>query len=79
MKQQLNLLSPLRLGLSLGTFLIVAFLGCLAFSFFATKSPNTVSLTGGGGGRFGSSADFPHAAKLKASTAATIHLSEPAG
>ena len=36
MKQQLNLLSPLRLGLSLGTFLIVAFLGCLAFSFFVT-------------------------------------------
>ena len=36
MKQQPNLLSPLRLGLSLGTFLIIAFLGCLAFSFVVT-------------------------------------------
>lgn len=36
MKEQPSFLSPLRLGLSLGTFLSVAFLGCLAFSFLVT-------------------------------------------
>lgn len=36
MKEQSSFLSPLRLALSLGTFLIVAFIGCLAFSFFVT-------------------------------------------
>ena len=33
MKQQSSFLSPLGLGLSLGTFLVIGFLGCLALSF----------------------------------------------